>query len=174
MQPITAHPPACFNCGQKQPSILIYIPYWPHAQPPSRVNEVVHTTFTGGPHVATGTTFQASSSRSPAQTATPIPSASYASHATHLPLDHDCTCGPGCQCVGCITHPFNDATRNYVRSAHDAFEDFYQAYSPKSELGGASLLAGQTVADQASSPGQTLGADDYFYFDYTMPRIPGD
>jgi hypothetical protein len=30
---------------------------------------------------------------------------------------HRCTCGDGCQCVGCAAHPYNEATQNYVRSA---------------------------------------------------------
>ena len=34
-----------------------------------------------------------------------------------LGTSHVCTCGDGCQCVGCAAHPYNDATQNYVRSA---------------------------------------------------------
>lgn len=30
---------------------------------------------------------------------------------------HTCSCGDGCQCVGCAAHPYNDATQDYVRSA---------------------------------------------------------
>ncbi|KAI0014748.1 hypothetical protein F4780DRAFT_171279 [Xylariomycetidae sp. FL0641] len=33
--------------------------------------------------------------------------------------NHDCSCGLGCQCVGCIVHPFNTATTEYIRSAMD-------------------------------------------------------
>ncbi|KAI1811040.1 hypothetical protein GGS20DRAFT_138932 [Poronia punctata] len=29
---------------------------------------------------------------------------------------HECTCGPGCECVGCTVHPFNSATKELVRS----------------------------------------------------------
>ncbi|RKF77340.1 putative copper fist dna binding domain-containing protein [Golovinomyces cichoracearum] len=29
----------------------------------------------------------------------------------------NCNCGETCQCVGCISHPYNDATKDYVRSA---------------------------------------------------------
>ncbi|RKF61658.1 putative copper fist dna binding domain-containing protein [Erysiphe neolycopersici] len=28
-----------------------------------------------------------------------------------------CNCGDTCQCVGCVSHPYNDATQDYVRSA---------------------------------------------------------
>ncbi|KAI1339598.1 hypothetical protein F5Y15DRAFT_78518 [Xylariaceae sp. FL0016] len=32
-------------------------------------------------------------------------------------LLHECHCGPGCQCLGCVDHPFNSATEAYVQSA---------------------------------------------------------
>ncbi|KAI6246356.1 hypothetical protein HI914_05698 [Erysiphe necator] len=28
-----------------------------------------------------------------------------------------CNCGDACQCIGCVSHPYNDATQDYVRSA---------------------------------------------------------
>ncbi|RAK98611.1 putative copper-activated transcription factor GRISEA [Aspergillus ibericus CBS 121593] len=28
---------------------------------------------------------------------------------------HDCSCGDGCQCLGCASHPFNNTTRQHVR-----------------------------------------------------------
>lgn len=30
-------------------------------------------------------------------------------------LDHDCSCGEGCQCLGCASHPFNNTTRQHVQ-----------------------------------------------------------
>lgn len=36
---------------------------------------------------------------------------------------HMCTCGEGCQCVGCAAHPYNDATQDYVRSAWQSMAD---------------------------------------------------
>ncbi|KAB5518835.1 copper fist DNA binding domain-containing protein [Coniochaeta sp. 2T2.1] len=32
---------------------------------------------------------------------------------------HECSCGPGCQCVGCLAHPFNSQTLEYVGAAWD-------------------------------------------------------
>lgn len=29
--------------------------------------------------------------------------------------DHVCHCGPSCSCIGCIVHPYNQATRNYIQ-----------------------------------------------------------
>ena len=31
---------------------------------------------------------------------------------------HTCNCGDACQCIGCAAHPYNDATRNCVRSVY--------------------------------------------------------
>ncbi|CAM1501988.1 Fc.00g039720.m01.CDS01 [Cosmosporella sp. VM-42] len=36
---------------------------------------------------------------------------------------HQCSCGDSCQCVGCAAHPYNDATRSYVRSAWETMLD---------------------------------------------------
>src|SRR3569833_2106400 len=30
---------------------------------------------------------------------------------------HNCNCGPTCQCIGCLSHPFINATQEYVQSA---------------------------------------------------------
>ena len=35
---------------------------------------------------------------------------------THAAVNYDCRCGPGCQCVGCAAHPYNQATMEYVYS----------------------------------------------------------
>ncbi|KAL3420639.1 Protein GRISEA [Phlyctema vagabunda] len=32
---------------------------------------------------------------------------------------HECGCGDTCQCIGCAAHPYNEATKTYVRSAWD-------------------------------------------------------
>ncbi|KAK5652795.1 hypothetical protein OQA88_9651 [Cercophora sp. LCS_1] len=31
---------------------------------------------------------------------------------------HECSCGEGCQCVGCLAHPFNDQMFQYVNNAY--------------------------------------------------------
>jgi hypothetical protein len=36
---------------------------------------------------------------------------------------HQCDCGESCQCVGCATHPYNEATQDYVRSAWNAGQE---------------------------------------------------
>jgi len=34
-------------------------------------------------------------------------------------ISHECNCGPGCQCVGCLAHPFNQEMMQYVGGAWD-------------------------------------------------------
>lgn len=34
-----------------------------------------------------------------------------------LGISQQCTCGPDCQCLGCVVHPFNEQTFRYVNSA---------------------------------------------------------
>ncbi|KAL6803869.1 hypothetical protein J3E68DRAFT_187493 [Trichoderma sp. SZMC 28012] len=41
---------------------------------------------------------------------------------------HQCDCGDSCQCVGCATHPYNQPTQNYVRSAMSIGEDAYKRH----------------------------------------------
>lgn len=36
---------------------------------------------------------------------------------------HQCDCGESCQCIGCATHPYNEATQDYVRSAWNAVHE---------------------------------------------------
>ncbi|KAH7175884.1 hypothetical protein EDB81DRAFT_771325 [Dactylonectria macrodidyma] len=49
-------------------------------------------------------------------------SATSSSHSA-VGTSHQCTCGEGCQCVGCAAHPYNEATQNYVRSAWESMLD---------------------------------------------------
>lgn len=39
--------------------------------------------------------------------------------SANLGTSHECSCGPGCQCVGCLAHPFNPQTLQYVGGAWD-------------------------------------------------------
>ncbi|MCJ1462657.1 hypothetical protein MMC07_001260 [Pseudocyphellaria aurata] len=50
-----------------------------------------------------------------------------------LSLSHDCTCGPSCQCIFCVAHPFNEPTRDRVQSLAHLLSDEGE-YAPKSPL----------------------------------------
>jgi hypothetical protein len=106
---------------------------------------------------------------------------------------HQCTCGEGCQCVGCASHPYNEATQNYVRSAWNSMmEDGHSrdgsqkayingngeardvhahasngmdpAFNPAD--GTISPPAPQTPSDAASVDEQTFSANDFFFVTY--------
>jgi hypothetical protein len=34
-------------------------------------------------------------------------------------VSHQCGCGPGCACIGCVSHPFNAQTLQYVNDAYN-------------------------------------------------------
>ncbi|PTB68974.1 N-terminal cooper fist DNA-binding domain-containing protein [Trichoderma citrinoviride] len=36
---------------------------------------------------------------------------------------HQCGCGDSCECIGCATHPYNQATQDYVRSAWNSMQE---------------------------------------------------
>lgn len=50
-----------------------------------------------------------------------------------LSLSHNCTCGPSCQCVFCVAHPYNEPTRDRVQSLAHLLSD-EGSYAPKSPL----------------------------------------
>lgn len=32
---------------------------------------------------------------------------------------HQCSCGPGCKCIGCLAHPYNSETLAYIQNAYE-------------------------------------------------------
>jgi len=60
---------------------------------------------------------QITSGSQPSMAAPPMPTAPN-NTIPDLGISHQCTCGPGCQCLGCLVHPFNDQTYQYVNSAY--------------------------------------------------------
>ncbi|ETS85068.1 hypothetical protein PFICI_03093 [Pestalotiopsis fici W106-1] len=171
MQPITAHPPACTNCGHNQPAILIYLPFGLPAQP------VAYTGAGGGPVYVVQPAQPApvnmppppqdfSRTPNPPMTAITVPMGGCASDTTGLGTLHECNCGPGCQCLGCIAHPFNDATREYIRSAQNAFDDFTTPYQSLQDIDSGAVPTAQSIANLTLSPEQTLASEDFFFIDY--------
>ncbi|KAI0396549.1 hypothetical protein F5Y17DRAFT_89580 [Xylariaceae sp. FL0594] len=99
-------------------------------------------------------------------------------------MTHQCSCGPGCQCVGCTVHPFNSATKEVVRSMVPMLEA--QGYSDgccgtAQVANGASygivplplannLPSPATGFDNMMPPGgpetNQLSWDDYLFVDY--------
>lgn len=73
-----------------------------------------------------------------------------------LHTTHECSCGPGCQCVGCLAHPFNSQTLEYVGGAWDYDGDApYGANGPgRNDVAAAAPMNGNPVpAAQANGHG---------------------
>lgn len=185
MQPMIAHPPACTNCGHGQPTILIYMPFGPPTQP-------VAYTGTGGPvymmqppqqsqqpqqpqhsqqlqqpqPAPVNMTPQHEFPLNPPMTAITVPMAGCASDTTGTGASHKCHCGPGCQCIGCLEHLLNDATREYVRSAQESLYDFSSPYTGMQDIDPVAVPTAQSIANLTLSPEQTLAPEDFFFIDY--------
>lgn len=185
MQPMIAHPPACTNCGHGQPTILIYMPFGPPTQP-------VAYTGTGGPVYMMQPPQQSQQPQqpqhpqqlqqpqpapvnmapqhefplNPPMTAITVPMAGCASDTTGTGASHKCHCGPGCQCIGCLEHLLNDATREYVRSAQESLYDFSSPYTGMQDIDPVAVPTAQSIANLTLSPEQTLAPEDFFFIDY--------
>ncbi|KAK8064267.1 hypothetical protein PG996_008919 [Apiospora saccharicola] len=62
-----------------------------------------------------------------------------------------CNCGPSCRCIGCVVHPYNSATEEFVFSAYQDLMDFpdrpSQLWDPQQQQ---SVLAAPVVAPGGS------------------------
>ncbi|KAH8886356.1 hypothetical protein GQ53DRAFT_750628 [Thozetella sp. PMI_491] len=90
----------------------------------------------------------------------------------------NCNCGPDCQCVGCVDHPFNTATQGYVRSAY-SYVLRSNAYPQERNPSNAKIETGPStgpgpgidltnVGDRQSEQEQDLPARDFFFVDYDI------
>lgn len=73
---------------------------------------------------------------------------------------HECTCGPGCQCIGCVAHLYNSQTIQYVQDAYN----FNIASSIGSPAGGShhsSLDFAATVGVQQQQQQQQKQQQNY-------------
>jgi hypothetical protein len=85
---------------------------------------------------------------------------------------HECACGDGCQCIGCAAHPYNEPTRDYVRSAWqmsmnqssgDAYTNGQQPTTPitNGQGHGIGLVQnGDLVASPSANSDATSGTGD--------------
>lgn len=101
-------------------------------------------------------------------------------------LNHTCNCGDTCQCVGCASHPYNDATQDYVLSAwqsismeNDSNDCYTNENSNSNENESASL---QQIVETRNSSNpltpsslsgndeeQNLPENDFFFVNYPIP-----
>ncbi|CAK7265338.1 hypothetical protein SEPCBS119000_001461 [Sporothrix epigloea] len=78
---------------------------------------------------------------------------------------HMCSCGDGCECVGCLVHPYNNATRSTVQSMWSLMDDASStASSARTATATPSmrtpLMSQQQQGEQGFTPSDTSGASD--------------
>lgn len=94
----------------------------------------------------------------------------------------ECSCGPGCQCIGCIAHPYNDAMQKYIWSAcsstvetatpFTAQNDSVPGEQPNNLIYNmptpmASLpKSTSSISDAESQMDEVLPADDFFFVEF--------
>lgn len=96
---------------------------------------------------------------------------------------HTCSCGDGCQCIGCAAHPYNNASREYVWSAWASMnadrassELYNNTQTPtngniSSQPPPVNPIASPTAHTPSSTTSgndeeQTLSAADFFFVNY--------
>ncbi|KAK8136528.1 copper-activated transcription factor GRISEA [Apiospora sp. TS-2023a] len=90
----------------------------------------------------------------------------------------NCGCGPGCECLGCSQHPFNEAMHNYVNQAYQlqyqdnwikqpdempssAMQDGGSPFATTSSTPEAAEVPSYEVSSKEGSP--TLNSSNYFF-----------
>ena len=106
----------------------------------------------------------------------------------NLDTVHTCSCGDGCQCIGCAAHPYNDATQDYVRSAWSSMnmeqvpsEIYANGHSNgnghPAPPGGETISSptAHTPSSTTSGTGeeQSLSASDFFFVNYPFSSEDG-
>ncbi|KAK3945597.1 hypothetical protein QBC46DRAFT_371147 [Diplogelasinospora grovesii] len=105
-------------------------------------------------------------------------------HADGLATTHQCVCGPGCQCIGCLAHPFNDQMYQYISNAYSESDtgsnnatpapaagccSSTQAHNPTQGTAPDSPPQAQTPSDaSALSEEQALPTGDFVFFEFPI------
>jgi hypothetical protein len=98
---------------------------------------------------------------------------------------HECSCGEGCQCVGCLAHPFNDQMFQYVNNAYngsngssprDADAPGGGGHAQTRATGRESPAEAPTPTGSEGSPPreeQSLSTMDYFFVNLPISGLCG-
>jgi hypothetical protein len=102
---------------------------------------------------------------------------------------HHCSCGEGCQCVGCLAHPFNAQMYQYVNNAYNGSNGSSPGGADGTAPAGgghaktAAAGAGQDSPAEALTPAvsegspsreeQSLSTLDYFFVDLPISGLCG-
>lgn len=98
---------------------------------------------------------------------------------------HQCNCGEGCQCVGCLAHPFNPQMFQYVNNAYNGSNGSSPggADQPAGGQTRGAVTAGQESPTEAPTPAasegspareeQSLSTMDYFFVNLPISGLCG-
>lgn len=100
---------------------------------------------------------------------------------------HQCNCGEGCQCVGCLAHPFNAQMFQYVNNAYNGSNGSNGSSPGGTDAGGVGVAqtaaAGQESPAEAPTPAasegsppreeQSLSTLDYFFVNLPISGLCG-
>lgn len=76
-----------------------------------------------------------------------------------IDTEHGCSCGPTCECLGCVTHPFNSSTLNFVRDIRNMLHSRHGTHG-SSQLSSSCCRRGRKQSSVIhSSPGISLPMD---------------
>lgn len=191
MQATAVTLPLCTSClTHKQATILVQSPrrgstmeaISPMDLPHSIVNaSIIYVIVPNGPTTVAAPAPLQSPQQPPAASPSPYPPMSSMSETGGCGgqgLLHECHCGPSCQCIGCVAHPFNNATEQYVLSAYNnifdspvADEQDIQVYPEHPPSGDMSPALGPKPATNpvpALSAHDTRQDNDFLWVDYHL------
>ena len=151
---IIINQPACADCCKQPQTVVVQPPpTMPYATLPRSGASVFVVVINSPPTMGPGTDPRA--------------------HGGGLPdVGIACLCGPECQCVGCLAHPFNDATEQYMRwawgSGSTAGSSPMDATPADDALTPLALVGSGSGSGSAlaTGPKQVFAADDFFFLDY--------
>lgn len=132
--------------------------------------------------------WQQVASQPPMPLASPLPAAPINGSTQDLGTSHECGCGEGCKCVGCLAHPFNAEMFQYVSDAYTENKGNTSSGGGGGCCGGGdvgvALTPTQAVVPEsppdAKTPSdgsglgeeQTLSAGDYFFVNIPLREGP--
>jgi hypothetical protein len=182
-QPIATYPASCSNCGHPQPVKLVYPPPSGPTTAPVATSQWPQNPGPGG---VVYVVIPSSGCMAPAGPSNPPPPSvnnsveAFGENSNSLEATHECGCGPGCECIGCISHPYNEATQEYIRSIYqssfDGFDEQNQTYERPTPTDNVPSTVAQPTPglDYSVTSDQVLSADDFFFVEYLVACPDGE
>ncbi|KXJ89772.1 hypothetical protein Micbo1qcDRAFT_10720 [Microdochium bolleyi] len=184
--PMTAYPQQLQHISQASPVMYTPTPingvgYWPSPMPQQvapQTNGYVYMNHMAPQYPPAYQVYAPSTAMGAYPVMTGLTAEQHAQINNILGRPMQCHCGDVCECLGCIDHPFNSRTRDYVASAINAQQDWTKngeddATSPEdvhsSEASSTmpSPAGDALITDQMLPQQQQAMASDYLVFNYS-------